>query len=350
MIIMQKEQIGLPTMETIAERAGVSKMTVSRVLNKHPYVSNKVRQKIQDIMKEMNYRPNLSASVLSSRSSKTLGLVIQFYNNNIFTTNYLMEVMFGLEQALDSSGFNLVLFSRIHPKSKKYEDITNWHYSGLVKGYVIVAPPVDSPIVKILLKENIPFVIVSGRSENKNANWVDADNYNGGFMATEHLINLGHRKIAYIGGPGNSANSLEREKGYIKALEYHDIKPSSSYRVTGEFEQRAAYEGALKLLSLRNPPTAIFASNDLMALGAMQAAKDKGLKIPRDISIIGFDNIDLSMSSDPALTTVNQDARALGTTAAEFLVQFDKDNPAPALKKILEVSLIKRGSTAPLKK
>lgn len=340
----------LPTMDTIAKRLGVSKMTVSRVLNNHPYVSEKIRKKVSDMMKELNYRPNLSAAVLSRKSSKTLGLIIQFYNNNIFSTYYLMEVLYGVEQTLDDSDFNLVLFSRIQPKARNYEDITNWYYGGLVKGFIVVAPTMNSPVVKTLIKENITFVQVSARSDNKNVNWVDTDNYKGGYIATEHLIKLGHTRIAHIRGPQDSPNALEREQGYLKALEYNDIKPQKSYMPVGEFDQKQAQKAMAKLLQLPTPPTAVFAGNDLMALGAMQAVQEKGLKIPRDISIVGFDNIDLALTSEPGLTTVNQDARTLGKIAAEYLMNHTKEKFTPVLQKKLDVNLIKRGTTAPPKK
>lgn len=347
-MLAKQDMSNLPTMEMIAKRLGVSKMTVSRVLNNHPYVSDKVRKKVQDIMKELKYRPNMSAAVLSRRSSKTLGLILQFYNNNIFSTYYLMEVLYGVEQALDAYGYNLVLFSRIQPR-KNFEDITNWYYGGMVKGFILVAPSLESPVVKALIKEKANFIIVSGKSVNKSVNWIDTDNVRGGYLATEHLLKLGHRKIAFISGQIDSENSLDREQGYYKALAEYGVKPNKNYIVSGEFEQKLAYKGMTKLLEAANPPTAVFAANDLMALGALQAAKEKGLKVPRDLSIVGFDNIDLAISSEPALTTISQDAKTLGKLAAEFLVNHGTEKGGMPLQKILDVSLIKRESTAVLK-
>ncbi|MFH1369224.1 MAG: LacI family DNA-binding transcriptional regulator [Elusimicrobiota bacterium] len=349
MLTKQKDNI-LPTMDTIAKRLGVSKMTVSRVLNNHPYVSEKVRKKVLGLMKDLNYKPNLSAAVLSRRSSKTLGLIIQFYNNNILSTHYLMEVMAGVEQAVDSSGYNLVLFSRITPKTRNYEDITNWYFSGLVKGFMLVAPSINSPLVKTLIRENITFVNISSKSDNKNVNWICSDSFKGGYLATEHLIKLGHKNIGFIGGPADRADAIERENGYLRALGHYDIKCQKQYMISGDFEQKLAYRAAMKLLALGTPPTGIFAANDLMALGAMQAVREKGLSVPKDISIVGFDNIDLALTAEPTLTTINQDAELLGKLAAEYLINHVKDKFNPVLQKTLDVSLIKRESTAPPRK
>jgi len=335
----------LPTMDTIAKRVGVSKMTVSRVLNNHPYVSDKIRKKILGLMKELKYRPNLSATILSRRSSKTLGLIIQFYNNNVLSTHYLMQVMHGVEQTLDNYGYNLVLFSRIQPKNSHYDDITAWYYSGLVKGFVLVAPPADSPLVKKLIKEDVTFVVVSARTGHKNVSYVDADNAAGAYMATEHLIKLGHRNIGYISGPDDSENGRERSNGFRKAMNDYGVKISSSNVMEGDFEQKGGYNGMMKLLRGPNRPSAVFVANDLMAVGAMQAVREKRLKIPRDISIVGFDDIDLAAMADPPLTTIHQPTKMLGELAADYLVNYSKEKETLPIQRVLEVTLVLREST-----
>jgi DNA-binding LacI/PurR family transcriptional regulator len=336
-------------MDTIAKRVGVSKMTVSRVLNNHPYVSEKVRKKILGLMKELKYRPNLSATILSRRSSKTLGLIIQFYNNNVLSTNYLMQVMHGVEQTLDSYGYNLVLFSRIQPKTSHYDDITAWYYSGLVKGFILVAPPADSPLVKKLIKDDVTFVAVSARTGHKNVSYVDADNAAGAYMATEHLIKLGHRHIGYIGGPADSENARERENGYRRAMNDYGIKISTPNILKGDFEQKGGYNGMMKMLRGPNKPSAVFAANDLMAVGAMQAAREKRFRIPKDISIVGFDDIDLAATANPPLTTIHQPSKRLGELAAAYLVNYSKEKETPPIQRVLEVTLVLRESTRKFK-
>lgn len=336
----------LPTMETIAKRVGVSKMTVSRVLNNHPYVSEKIRKRILGLMKELKYRPNLSATILSRRSSRTLGLILQFYNNNVLSTHYLMQVMHGVEQTLDNYGYNLVLFSRIIPKRKHYEDITGWYFSGLVKGFIIIAPPKNSELVKTLIKEDATFVVVSARTDYKNMSYVDADNTAGAYTATEHLIKLGHTRIALLSGPDDSENANEREAGFRKAMADYDLKINRSFMAKGEFEQKTGYRNMMKMLRGSSRPSAVFAANDLMALGAMQAIREKGLRIPRDISIVGFDDIDLAQSAEPPLTTIHQPSKMLGELAAEYLVNYSKEKGTPPIQRVLDVSLVVRNSTA----
>jgi LacI family transcriptional regulator len=331
------------TINTIAEKAGTSKMTVSRVLNKHPYVKSKTRTKILDLIKKFKYHPNITAVNLSRKSPQTIALVIQY--EHLFTTYYFTEILQGIEKIVDEYSYNLIILNVTARQEEEVERITNWYFGKFVKGFLVLAPPQDSVLVKKMRAADVPFVLIGASEGFKGSCFVDVENYTGAYKAAKYLLGLGHKHIGLIAGPPERGDAREREAGFRKALADKKIPMLENLVVCGHFKEDLGYQAMLQLLIQPNRPTAVFAANDLMAKGAMMAIKESGLQIPKDISIVGFDDINIAAQLIPPLTTVKQPMFRLGTEAASFLIEYSPEKDKP-LHLILPTELIIRESSA----
>ena len=333
------------TISDIAEKAGTSKMTVSRVLNNHPYVNSKTRQKITDLMKHLKYHPNPTAVNLSKMSPQTIALIIQ--HEHLFTTYYFSEVLQGVEKCADDHSFNLIIFNYSTRQELEIDRITSWYYGKFIKGFLVLAPPQGSELVKRFKAEKIPFVVIGAHAGFNKVDFIDVENLNGAFHATEYLINLGHKNIGFIAGPADRGDARERELGYRKALSKYKLKFDPENIVCGYFSEDRGYQAMMQLLSREPRVTAVFAANDLMAKGALSAIRDSKLEVPRDISIIGFDDINVASQLYPPLSTVKQPMFRLGEEAARFLIETDEKQKSK-LTRVLPTELIIRESCAHL--
>ncbi len=330
------------TINTIAEKAGTSKMTVSRVLNKHPYVKSATRSKILNLIKKFKFHPNLTAVNLSRKSPQTIALVIQY--EHLFTTCYFTEILQGIEKVVNEYNYNLIILNLTSPQEEEIERITGWYFGKFVKGFLVLAPPQDSLLVKKMRDADIPFVLIGASGGFRGASFVDVENYTGAYKAARYLIDLGHKYIGLITGPPERGDAQEREAGFRKALADKRIPMQENLVVCGHFKEDIGYQAMLQLLIQPIRPTAVFAANDLMAKGAMMAIKESGLQVPKDISIVGFDDIDLAAGLVPSLTTVKQPLFRLGTEAASFLIEYSPEADK-LLHLILPTELIIRESS-----
>lgn len=333
----------MATILDVAERAGVSATTVSHVINDTRYVSEGTRERVLEAIEELNYRPNILARSLRRRETKTLGILIPD-NANLF----FAEMVRGIEDTVFDEGYTALLGNSDgdHDKELNYLDL---FINKQVDGVVLVAAAAKSDAsVEVLSRASVSAVIVDREIEPERMDSVLADNLGGGYAATHHLLDLGHRRIGCITGPSQVTPSAHRVTGYRKALAEVGVPFDSDLIIAGDFRHTGGYRAAKTLLTMDVPPTAIFACNDMMALGVLGAANELSVNMPEALSLIGFDDIALDGLVVPRLTTICQPAYEMGSQAATLLLKRLQEPQRPVERRVLDTYLIERDSTAPL--
>ncbi|WP_054026554.1 LacI family DNA-binding transcriptional regulator [Bacillus sp. FJAT-28004] len=308
------------TIKDIAKAASVSVTTVSRALNGYDDVNEGTRLKIKTIADQLGYSPNMAARSLISKKTKTLGLLLSNVTRDSSKDNIAFEVLCGINDRSGELDYDLVLFSTT-PQKQKIKSYKTLCQERGVDGVIIMGIRLDDPYLKEIVSSDIPCVLIDITLQGPNVGYVTSDNTTGALTATSHLLDSGHRHIAMINGHEQAAVSLLRLEGYRQALQNNNVSFDESLVLNGSFSEHGGREAARKILSSRPEVTALFCASDLMALGALQGVKDMGKKVPDDISIIGFDNIDLTAYCTPALTTVHQHKYELGSQAAQILIE-----------------------------
>lgn len=329
----------MPTINDVAKNAGVSITTVSYVLTGKRFVSDDLQERVRRAMKEIGYRPNNLARSLRSGKTDTIGLVIPDSSNLFFA-----EISRSVEDIGFDNQYTVFLCnSDDNPiKQSKYLDVL---IAKQVDGIVFISVSNDKSDLDKLAEANIPFVIVDRDESESNSDTVQVDNFEGGRIAVEKLFSLGHRKIACITGPSTATLSADRYHGYLKVLEENGIPANSAYVIPGDFRFKGGEEAMTRLLNLPDPPTAVFICNDMMAIGAIRAVNTFGLKVPDDISIIGFDNSPIAEAITPALSTVAQPINQIAEKAMKILFQRMQGNSEGfPLRITLKPELIMRNS------
>ncbi|OBZ10846.1 LacI family DNA-binding transcriptional regulator [Bacillus sp. FJAT-26390] len=307
------------TIKDIAKAASVSVTTVSRALNGYDDVNEGTRHKIKTIANQLGYSPNMAARSLISKKTKTLGLLLSNVTRDSSKDNIAFEVLCGINDRSGELDYDLVLFSTTPQKQRMKSYKTLCQERG-VDGVIIMGIRLDDPYLKEIVSSDIPCVLIDITLQGPNVGYVTSDNTHGAFTAVKHLLESGHRQIAMINGHAQADVSLLRLKGYREALAEYGIPFDESLVVDGRFSEHGGKLAASQIFTSRSDVTALFCASDLMALGALQTAKDMGKIVPDDISIIGFDNIDLTAYCTPALTTVHQHKYELGFEAAQVLI------------------------------
>ncbi len=327
-----------PTIKDVAELAEVHPSTVSRVINGNPRISEKTKNRVLLIIKKLGYTPNAIARGLKTKRTHTLGMLIPDITNPFFA-----EIARGVEDAANKNSFNVILCNTDDKlkKERTYLDILKEkRVDGLILG---TAHTKDDSILK-LEKNNFPYILVSRNIEELDKNCIIIDDVVGGIMATEYLIRLGHRRIAHITGPLKVRAAIDRVDGYKNALKKYHIEYKEELIEEGDFRIKSGYQAMKKFLDLPEPPTAIFAANDLLALGAMQAIQKMKFHIPEDFSIIGFDDIRVSSFVYPPLTTIRQPMLEMGILAVKMLLKIIEEGEFNQRRIILQPKLIIRES------
>jgi LacI family transcriptional regulator len=329
------------TLRDVAQRADVSDATVSRVLNGSGNVREKTRARVMRAVEEMGYVLNPHARGLAGGRSHVIGLLLPNFH-----VGYGAEIMHGVDEALAQAGFDLMLYNA-HRGTDRATSYMSAIERGLADGLVVVLPQDAGPYLKTLQQRRFPCVLIDHQGRNEEAGdcfAVDVTNWQGAYDATQYLIALGHRRIGFITGRMNLGCARDRLAGYQDALKANKQKSDKALVQFGAFNQLDGYACAQTFLALPEPPTAIFASNDLMAFGAMEAVREYGLRIPHDMSIIGFDDIPQCLSTHPPLTTVKQPLREMGHMAVQMVLkQIDKPNQPPERVR-LNTQLVLRGT------
>lgn len=333
------------TIKDIAKLANVSITTVSRVINnKSEGVSEETRNRILQLVKELGYQPNAIARGLVTKKTKTIGLIIPDISNPFFP-----DIARGVEDSAHIYGYNVFLCNTDDNLEKESEYI-NALKEKYVDGIIFTSSaPSNYEHIMELIKSGVPVIMMDRRIESEDIYGVFIDNYEGGYLATKHLIDLGHRKIACITGPLNVRNARERLAGYKKGLLENGLEVDEELIFEGDYKINSGIVGTEKLLNNNKDITAIFACNDLMAYGAYETIRSYGYKIPDDISIVGFDDIQLSQILEPQLTTIRQPAYDMGLTAARMLIKLIEGKKLNKKIVTFKPQLIIRQSTGTVK-
>lgn len=334
----------MTTIYDIAKRTGYSPTTVSKAFNNYSDVRAKTREEILRTAREMGYLPNAHARTLTTKKSWTLGVLFVEGTGVGIRHPFFGAVIESFKQVAVAKGYALMFISKdVGGKQSGY--LENCRIHG-IDGVVVFLSDYEDPYFLELLDSDIPTVILDYETEQSHT--VCSDNMAGAMLAVEYLTSLGHSRIAHISGGTNTVPGSQREKGYAVAMKQQGHELRENYIVEGAFYAlENGYAAMQKLLELPDRPTAVFASGDLLALGAVMAAKDSGLSVPGDISVMGYDDIELARYVTPALTTVRQDTASLGTRAAEILLA-SIDRKGTGMEAIvLPVEVVVRESCAP---
>ena len=330
----------MATIKDVAAAAGVSFTTVSHVVNNSRPVSADVRAKVEHAIRQLHYVPSAVARSLKARSTATIGLVVPN------TTNpYFAELARGIEDGCSRNGY-CVFFCNSDDDPAKQRNYLRVLQEKRIDGLIIASAGEDSVLASSLTDTREPFVIVDRNIEGLSADLVQIDHERGAYLATKHLLELGHVRIGCITGPVAAAVSAMRVHGFIRAMAERGIDIEPSAIAESDFSGTGGQEAAGRLFD-EVRPTAIFACNDMMGIGALRAAAERGIRVPQQCSIIGFDDIEFSNYTCPALSTVGQSVRALGEAAAQMLIErISGAVSGPTRRRVITPRLVLRESTA----
>jgi len=326
------------TIKDVAKLAGVHPSTVSRVINNDSRISEKTKNKVIYVINKLGYTPNAIARGLKTKRTNTIGMLIPDITNPFFA-----DLARGVEDAASENGFNVILCNsdeKLEKERTYLEILKEKRVDGLILGSVHIK---DKSIFR-LEKIKYPYILVSRDIEGLDKNCIIVNDIAGGTMATEHLIKLGHRRIAHITGPLKVKSAINRLEGYGIALKKNHIEYKEELVEEGDFRIAGGYKAMKKLLKLSELPTAIFAANDLLAVGAMQAIQKRKYHIPKDFCIIGFDDIKLASFVYPTLSTIRQPMMEMGALAVKMLLRIIEEREFNQRKIVLKPKLIVRES------
>jgi len=304
-----------PTIKEIAKRAKVSIATVSRALNDDESVTKETKQLVMSISEQINYRPNILARNFVKKKSNIIGLILPEISDEFFT-----EIIQGIDEITFSfNHFTLVASS--HKNRTIVESISTFLGNGMIGGLIILLPSFTEEIKKVLTKPHIPVVLISGDTSIKKFDTIGIDNYQGSYDLTNYLIrSKGYRKFSYISGPLNNSDALQRKKGFQDACRKNNINVEKGRIMEGDFTRQSGESLCRELLQESKKPEIIVAANDMMAVGCYNVIKAHKLKLPADIAVTGFDDIQLSKYIEPGLTTVKANIEEVSKTAATLIM------------------------------
>lgn len=309
-----------PTIKDVAKAAGVSITTVSRVLNQYSDVNPKTRAKVLQVVESLGYKPNSVARSLVTNRTNTVGLVVSDLSRSRNGHHFMFDVLCGINDRVQELGYDLVLYSTSTTAQKKtpYMDFVRQRR---VDGVLMMGIRLDDPYTQEVVEASIPSVLIDVPLTSETCSYVTTDNVAGARMAIQHLIASGHRRIGFVNGHAQAAVSQERFQGYRMALEAEGLRYDPELVYYGDFEQEGGSLGTAELLRRHQDLTAIFYASDLMALGGLKHLHQQGLTVPDQMSVIGYDDIELASLLHPMLTTVRQKRYEMGCSAAETLIR-----------------------------
>jgi len=327
----------------IATRAGVSAMTVSRVLNGHPDVAPATRDDVLRHARALGYSPNRGARALANRRTGLIGLTVPYIRGE---GDYFAEIVAGAADALYERDARLVVCPTRHEHDREVSLLDHLMH-GTTDGTLLVTPSESAAELTLLRAQGYPFTVIDPTIPlGDDIAVVTATNVAGARAATEHLIALGHQRIAAITGPRGGSASADRLAGYHAALVAAGLAVVPALAVEADFTVRGGEDAAHRLLTLPETPTAVFALNDNMAIGAVRAAQSRGLDVPADLSVVGFDDVEAAMLVTPALTTIRQPLQEMGRVAVGLLYRELEGRPLDASRLEVSTRLVVRASTA----
>jgi LacI family transcriptional regulator len=329
----------MKTISEVAKKAGVSPTTVSHVINNTRFVSDEKRERVERAIEEMEYHPNALARSLRSGETHTIGLVLPDSANPFFA-----EVGRSIEGAAFNVGYSVILCNTENNLEKERKYIERLAEKQ-VDGMIFVGAGEDYDSYKKLLDMKIRVVAMDRDYPDLKMDVVISDNLQGGKLATQHLIGLGHKRIGCITGPSKVNLSAQRVTGYIQSLEEASLVIDQNLIISGDFHPESGQAAAYQLLAMQDAPTAIFACNDMMAIGVLRAGMELGRRIPQDLALVGYDDIELASYTTPPLTTIQQPKKEMGITALKYLLERIHAEQSAPQRASLPVSLVVRGSS-----
>lgn len=330
------------TISQIAELAGVSKTTVSRVLNNKDDIREETRKHVRDVIREYNYRPNSAARTINNRATKTIGLVIPYEADYVLSNPFYYDVIRGIAVEADSKNYHILLM--YSPNGSYLKTVLEKRIDGLL---LISLGSQHVDLLEELIKTDIPLVSLSKVPGYATVPTISADDYRGAELAVEYLVSQGHRRIAFLNGPRSLASNRERLKAYNSVL----VRNGITFRDELVLEREVSVENGLlameELLQIKDL-SAVFVSGDLMAIGAIDAVRRNGKRVPEDISVVGYDNIPMSEHLSPALTTIDQFGYKKGRLATRTLIS-KLEGEEIQIQQYIQPELVVRKSTAMLR-
>jgi len=323
-------------MEDVARLAGVSRALVSLVMRDSPKVSNHSRTAVLDAADQLGYRPNLAARILASRKTSTIGLVLDDLHNPFFP-----DIADGVNEAAEQSDYRLLMNSAfLTPASEQRAVETFLEFR--TDGVIIVGSRLAAGAIETAA-ESVPIVVVGRPLRSDRVDSVNNNETRGARLVVDHLVELGHGRIAHIDG-GRGAGAAQRRAGFVAAMKRHGLRPDV---VSGDFTEAGGVAAMRELLARRRRPTAVFAANDLTAVGALGCTEDAGLSVPDDISLVGYDNVALAATHHISMTTVDQPRNEMGRLAVATLLERLEGSRSSVARHVLAPSLRIRSTTAP---
>jgi len=334
--------MGLVSIKDIARVAKVSHSTVSRALRNSSLVNRETAERIRRIAHEMGYRPSAVARSLVTKKTKTIGVVV-----TTIADPFIAEVISGVEEVANDHGYSVFLANSNADPDREVRVVHSFH-ERRVDGILVTASRVGALYIPLLVQMKVPIVLINNQHPGEFVHSVMIENVTAGREATQHLIQLGHHRIAYIGDQFGFQSDTDRFAGYRQALEMADLPFLPELIAHGDGKAGGGMQAMEKLLALPQPPTAVFCYNDMSALGALRVIRAHGLGVPDDISLVGFDDLFIASYTYPPLTTIRQPMRQMGQTAMKIMLKLFSDlNSNPSIK--VQGELIVRESTAPPK-
>lgn len=303
------------TIKQIAKLANVSIATVSRALSGDDKVKSETKDLVLKAAHQLNYKPNIIARNFVKGKSNIVGLILPDITDEFFS-----EIIRGVDETSYGNGYYTMVISS-HKNRSLVESVHTLMSNGLVGGFIVLVPLMDEKIKEALMSERVPFVVIGGDEVVEEFDLVTTNNYQAAFKMVEFLVNKGYTKIAHISGPADNSDAILRKRGFLDACSDNKIEIKDSWLVEGDFTMESGAQAVEKILDDADRPEVIFAANDMMALGCYKGINSRGLKIPTDIGVCGFDDILISEYANPPLTTVRVNTDRIGKKAAERLIE-----------------------------
>jgi DNA-binding LacI/PurR family transcriptional regulator len=333
------------TLESVAAEAGVSRATVSRVVNGGHRVSPGTQRVVERAIQRLGYRPNRAARALATRRTDSVGLVIPEPTQHVFADPFFPRLVRGINEVLASDDLQLVLLT---PATSAGEQrLARYLTGGHLDGVLLVSLHGQDPLPALLLQHGVPVVVGGRPPDGVPVSFVDVDNVGGARSAVRHLLDRGRRRIATLTGPLDMAASADRLEGYRSALVGAGIPTDGSLEASGEFDQEVARNRTRELIELHPDIDAIFAASDPMAAGALQALRLAGRRVPDDVAVVSFDDSSFAASSEPPLTSVRQPIEEMGREMSRLLTRMVTSRDRVARRVILATELVVRASSVP---
>ena len=331
------------TIKEVASQVGVSIQTISNVVNNRPVVAESTRQRVLKAIQDLDYQPNASARSLRTHRTKTIALVvIASERGYLISAPYLNQAISGIIDSTRDEGY-LILLNSVQPRQTA-QPLEALYRQQRIDGAIIASAQLDEPFVEELARGPIPFVLLERSISGEHMAAVMANNRLGGMQAVNYLVSRGYRRIAFIGGLLSWASAHERQEGYRQGMIAAGLGDQISI-FPGDWSLESGRHAALALLQSSSPPEAIFAANDVTAIGVLQVARELGLSVPKDLAVMGCDDFSIASLISPALTTIHMPAYEIGQKAAELMLDYQQNGHFSTQNILLDTQVVVRESS-----